>query len=177
MTITIMKKNVTLTVLFILITFIGFSQEEAHKGYEFETIINIETTPVKNQAASSTCWDYSNTSFIETEVIRQTGEKLDLSEMFTVFNTYMEKADRYVRMHGEINFGPGGAAHDIPAMFEKYGIVPESAYEGLNYGTEKNRHMEMDALLKAFLDAVIQNKNKKLKPKSQKSGTKTSKIL
>lgn len=139
-----------------------FAQEDAK--YLFEDIYNIETTPVKNQGASGTCWDYSATSYMETEVLRQTGKVLDLAEMFTVFNTYMEKADRYVRMHGHLNFGQGGNLHDVPMMFEKYGAVPQSVYEGLNYGTKINRHGELDAILKAILDAVVANKNKKLTP-------------
>jgi bleomycin hydrolase len=85
--------------------------------------------------------------------------------MFTVFNTYLEKADRYVRMHGNLNFGQGGNLHDVPMMYAKYGAVPQSVYEGLNYGTKINRHGELDAVLKGILDAVIANKNKKLTPK------------
>lgn len=140
------------------------AQETENPKYVFETICNIETTPVKNQGASGTCWNYSATSFMETEVLRQTGQSFDLAEMFTVFNTYMEKADRYVRMHGNLNFGQGGNLHDVPMMYAKYGAVPQSVYEGLNYGTKINRHGELDAILKAILDAVVANKNKKLTP-------------
>jgi len=140
------------------------SEDQKNPKYIFETLINLETTPVKNQGASGTCWNYSATSFMETEVLRQTGRMLDLAEMFTVFNTYMEKADRYVRMHGNLNFGQGGNLHDVPAMFKKYGAVPQEVYEGLNYGTTINRHGELDAILKAILDAVVSNKNKKLTP-------------
>jgi bleomycin hydrolase len=142
----------------------GLLAQEEEAKYIFEDIYNIETTPVKNQGASGTCWNYSATSYMETEVLRQTGKILDLAEMFTVFNTYMEKADRYVRMHGHLNFGQGGNLHDVPMMFEKYGAVPQSVYEGLNYGTKINRHGELDAILKAILDAVVANKNKKLTP-------------
>lgn len=132
--------------------------------YQFTEIIKINTTPVKNQGSSGTCWSYSAASFLETEVLRKTGNLYDLSEMFTVFNTYMEKADRYVRMHGKINFGQGGALHDVTEMHRKYGAVPQTVYEGLNYGTTINRHGELDAVLKAMLDAVIQNKNRQLTP-------------
>ena len=156
-------------ILFIILSLLfiqasGFAQEEEKPAYVFDTIYLLETTPVKNQGASGTCWNYSATSFMETEVLRQTGKHLDLAEMFTVFNTYLEKADRYVRMHGKLNFGQGGAMHDVPAMYAKYGAVPQEVYSGLNYGTEINRHGELDAVLKAMLDAVIENNNKKLTP-------------
>lgn len=163
-----MKKILSL-LLAIAITFSLYAQEEKEEGFQFESIINIETTPVKNQASSSTCWDYSSTSYMETEVLRQTGKLLDLSEMFTVFNTFTDKADSYVRMHGHFNFGPGGASHDLPIMMKKYGAVPESVYNGLNYGTKRNVHGELDAVTKAFLDAVITNKNKKLTPSWKKA--------
>lgn len=159
-----MKQALLSFILLVLIANLVFAQEEEKPKYIFETIYNIETTPVKNQGASGTCWNYSATSYMETEVLRKTGRMLDLAEMFTTFNTYMEKADRYVRMHGNLNFGQGGNLHDVPMMYEKYGAVPQSVYEGLNYGTKINRHGEMDAILKAMLDAVIENKNKKLTP-------------
>ena len=139
-------------------------QDKDSAGYVFETIYSIKTTPVKNQGASGTCWNYSATSYMETEVLRQTGRHFDLAEMFTVYNTYMDKAERYVRMHGHLNFGQGGALHDVPAMYKKYGAVPQMVYEGLNYGTTINRHGELDAVLKALLDAVVANPNKKLTP-------------
>ena len=39
-----------------------------------------------------------------------------------------------------------------------------SAYEGLNYGSDINRHGEMEGILRGMLDAVIANKNKQLSP-------------
>ena len=125
-----MKRALITVLLIFVISWAGSAQDS---DYNFETIYNIETTSVKNQGASGTCWNYSATSFMETEVLRQTGKSLDLAEMFTVFNTYVEKADRYVRMHGNLNFGQGGNLHDVPMMYAKYGAVPQSVYEGLNY--------------------------------------------
>lgn len=159
-----MKQLFLSFILLLSFLFLLNAQDSEKPKYEFSTIYNVETTPVKNQGASGTCWNYSATSFMETEVLRQTGKSLDLAEMFTVFNTYMEKADRYVRMHGNLNFGQGGNLHDVPMMYAKYGAVPQSVYEGLNYGTKINRHGELDAILKAILDAVVENKNKKLTP-------------
>ena len=86
----------------------------------------------------------------------------NLSEMFIVRNAYVDKAVKYVRMHGEFNFSAGGAFHDIPYVINHHGIVPEEVYSGLNYGTDRHNHMEMDKILKAMVDAVIKNPNKKL---------------
>lgn len=138
--------------------------ENAKAGFQFETIIDLEANPVKNQGASGTCWSYCSNSFIESEMARMEKEPVDIAEMFTVRKVYEEKAEKYVRMHGQYNFGQGGALPDALQMLQKYGTLPASLYEGLNYGTSINRHGEMEAILKGMLDAVIANKNKQLSP-------------
>ncbi|MEZ5147073.1 MAG: hypothetical protein R2759_08335 [Bacteroidales bacterium] len=60
----------------------------------------------------------------------------DLSEMFVVRNAYMEKAVKYVRFHGNFNFGGGGAFHDVTHVYKTYGMVPEEAYDGKVIGEE-----------------------------------------
>ena len=77
-------------------------------------------------------------------------------------NDYIEKAIKYVRMHGDIAFSAGGSAYDVLYIIDKYGIVPEEVYTGLNYGTDKHQHGELDAILKGYVDAIIANPNKKL---------------
>lgn len=133
-------------------------------GYEWEVVADIEATPVKNQGASGTCWSYATTSFVESEMIRMGKSPIDLSEMFTVRKVYEDKAEKYVRLHGYLNFAQGGALPDVMYVIKKYGAVPQEVYNGLNYGTEINRHGEMEASLKGILDAVIDNKNGKLSP-------------
>jgi len=138
--------------------------ENAKEGFQWTPVVNLECLPVENQGASGTCWSYSSNSFLESEMIRSGKEPVDLAEMYTVRRVYEDKADRYVRLHGNLNFGQGGALPDVIDMYEKYGAVPNSAYEGLNYGWDYNRHGEMEAMLKGMLDAVIENKNKRLSP-------------
>lgn len=150
-------------ILAILIAFIGinaFAQNDS--TYAFEPINDLTTTCVKNQNRSGTCWSFSGLSFLESEVIRNGGEPLDLSEMFVVRKCYEYKAEKYVRMHGETNFGAGGAFFDVFWVMKNFGLLPESAYKGLNYGEENHVHGELDNALKAFIDAIEQNKNRKL---------------
>jgi bleomycin hydrolase len=130
--------------------------------YEWTTLVDIEATPVKNQGASGTCWSYATTSFVESEMIRMGKSPIDISEMFTVRKVYEDKGEKYVRLHGYLNFAQGGALPDVMYVIKKYGAVPQEVYNGLNYGTEINRHGEMEAALKGILDAVIENKNGKL---------------
>lgn len=138
--------------------------DKAKEGFQFEIIKDVERTEIKNQGASGTCWSYCSNSFMESEMARIGKKPVDLAEMYTVRNVYEEKADRYVRMHGNLNFGQGGALPDAVEMYKKYGAVPQSAYAGLNYGSDINRHGEMEGMLTAMLNSVIENKNRSLSP-------------
>ncbi|MCB0773009.1 MAG: aminopeptidase [Flavobacteriales bacterium] len=134
-------------------------------GYRFTTVVSTEATPVQNQASSGTCWSYATNSFLESEMIRNGGPAIHLSKIYTARRSYEDKADAYVRMHGSLNYGDGGEPHDVVNMYAKYGTMPEEAYTGLNYGTDKNQFAELQAMLKAMLDVVIKAPNRgKLTP-------------
>lgn len=138
-------------------------------GYVFETVVNLDATDVKNQGSSGTCWSYCTTSFIESEMIRMGKEPVDVAEMYTVRKTYEDKADKYVRLHGYLNFGQGGALLDAMHVIKHYGAVPQDVYEGLEIGFDYNKHGEMEAVLKGIVDAVIENENGRLSPVWRKS--------
>lgn len=139
-------------------------KEDVKKGYEFTTVIDIENTSVKNQYRSGTCWSFSGLAFVEAELLRMTGKEYDLSEMFVVSHTYSDKAEKYVRLNGNLNFGGGAEVTDVFRVIKLYGMVPETICTGLEYGEDKHTHGELDVLLKSYVDAIIQNKNKKLTP-------------
>lgn len=141
-----------------------FSKLTEQGNYKFTIQKTIDANPVQNQYKTSTCWSFSTLSFLESEILRTSGKKVQLSEMFVVYHTYLEKAERYVRMHGAQEFGPGGAFEDNFTIINKYGIVPESVYSGKNIGEENHMHNELDAALKAYVDAIIKNPNGKLSP-------------
>ena len=138
--------------------------QDTTEVYQFETIYDLEATSVKDQHRSGTCWSFSGLSFLESEIIRLGKGPVDLSEMFIVRHCYADKAEKYVRLHGHLNFGPGGAFQDVIYVLKNYGIVPEQACNGLCYGEESHVHGEMDEVLKQYVDGVIKNKNKKLSP-------------
>lgn len=161
-----MKLRLVLTAVVAVCAFSVFAEndkkKEESKGYVFEEAIELPTTSVKNQYRSGTCWSFSGLSFLESEMLRLGKPEVDLSEMFIVWHTYSDKAEKHVRVHGNLNFAAGGAFHDVTNMIKDYGIVPESVYDGLEYGEEKHVHGEMDNVLKKHVDAVVENKNRKL---------------
>ena len=136
--------------------------EPKKEGFQFTIVKENPATSVKDQYKSGTCWAFSTLSFLESELLRTGKGEYDLSEAFIVRNAYIEKAIRYVRFQGKTNFGAGGGFRDISYIIKKYGIVPESVYTGLNYGTDKHVHGELDAVLTAYLDEIIKNPNKEL---------------
>ncbi|MDY0342362.1 MAG: C1 family peptidase [Lentimicrobium sp.] len=132
------------------------------EGYIFTVENQLKTTPVKNQYRSGTCWSFATVSFVETELLRMGKPEMDLSEMFYVRNAYQKKSERYVRMHGSSNFGPGGQAHDVMNIIATHGLVPENDYPGLLKGETQHVHGELDAGLQGYLDAVVRVKSGKL---------------
>ncbi|MBO5860914.1 MAG: aminopeptidase, partial [Alistipes sp.] len=154
-----MKKFALVAALLFGVAISAFAQE----GYQFtdKKVIG-KTVPITNQYRSGTCWCFSTLSFLEEDIIAFGGEEMTLSQMWIVRHAYFDKAIKYVRLHGNLNFAVGGAAHDVTEMIAKYGIVPLEAYPGYNYGTTMPEFGEIDAVLKAYVEAIIKNENGKL---------------
>lgn len=140
-------------------------------GYHFTTIKKLGVTPVENQNKSGTCWVYSANSFFESELIRLGKQPVDLSEMFIVRAGYLERAENYIRRQGAAAFGQGAETHDVWNIVRKYGIVPQSVYSGFPPGQDKPVHGEMEAVLKAILDALNKNPDGKLSTQWRKAFT------
>jgi len=136
----------------------------AQDGYKFNITKELKATPVKDQYRSGTCWSFAGISFLESELLRLNKGEVDLSEMYMVRSGYLHHADLYVRFHGKINFSAGAELWDVLNAVKKYGLVTEEAYPGIVPGEKKHVHGEMDEVLKAMLDAVIENKSKRISP-------------
>ena len=160
-----MKKVIifAIALVFSFPNFINAQTEgEKKEGFQFTDVKRLPSTSIKSQDRAGTCWSWSTISYLESEIIRLGKDSVSLAPLYIVWNTYNEKAQRYVRMHGNLNFGQGGAFADVLWAIKTYGIVPLTEYSGLNYGEEIHAHGELDAVLKGYLDAVIKNPNKKL---------------
>ncbi|MBQ3439612.1 MAG: aminopeptidase [Bacteroidales bacterium] len=136
--------------------------------YQFTTVKEIPITSMKNQNRSGTCWCFSSLSFLESEVIKAKNLKAeaypDFSEMFIVRHSYHDRAVKYVRLNGYLNMAQGSGFGDVLEVIRDYGLMPQSAYSGMNYGYELPVQGELDAVLRGYVEAVAKNPNRKLTP-------------
>jgi aminopeptidase C len=152
-------KKIFLLVVLLTISFTPFysqkkassSQMKVEEGLTFSTEIDLKTTPVKNQARTNTCWSFATTSFMESEIIRTGKAEDDLSEMYVIRDNYINRLhDSYLKQ-GKGNPGEGGGLpHDWLREVKEAGIVPETVYPGLNYGSKVHNHDELQAFITAI---------------------------
>ncbi|MGA2383677.1 MAG: C1 family peptidase [Gemmatimonadales bacterium] len=124
----------------------------------FTDVTVLPATPVRDQASTGTCWDFSTLSMLESELLRMGKGAYDLSAMFIVDHVYREKADAYYRMHGNNTFAEGGLSHDVLSAIARYGIVRQSDFSGLWPYETRHNHGELQSVLRADLDAVLRSK-------------------
>lgn len=109
------------------------------------------------QYLTGTCWCFSTTSYFESEAYRLTGEKIKLSEMFTVYYEFLEEARRYVRERGDSFFDEGSEGNAVILVWKNYGIVPAASYKGELDADGRHDHSEMVAEMKSYLDYIKGN--------------------
>ena len=150
-------------VLSIAMAFVGlgvFAQEAAP---EFTVVKENPITSIKNQNRAGTCWCYSSLAFIESELLRMGKGEYDFAEMFIVHNTYLDRADKAVRTHGDISFSQGGSFYDVLYGMEKFGLVPEEEMRpGVMYGEILSNHNELTAVSDAVVAAIAKGKHRSL---------------
>lgn len=130
---------------------------------EFTVVKENPITSVKNQNQAGTCWCYSSLAFIESELLRMGKGEYDFSEMFIVHNTYLDRADKAVRTHGDVSFAQGGSFYDVLYGMETFGLVPEAEMRpGVMYGKELSVHNELSAVSDAVVAAIAEGRHRSL---------------
>ncbi|MEP7165357.1 MAG: C1 family peptidase [Ferruginibacter sp.] len=155
-----MKKIVTIVFLTVFVSGTVFSQP-GKKGQIKEDGFVVEknntATAVKDQARTGTCWSFSTTSLIESQFLKANKTDIDLSEMFTVYNMYIEKAKNYIHRQGKAQFGEGGLGHDVIRSIATYGAMPETVFSGLHPGEKSFNHSKLVIILKEYLDNTLKS--------------------
>ena len=136
---------------------------EQSEGIQFTVVKENPITSIKNQNRAGTCWCYSSLAFIESELLRMGKGEYDFSEMFLVHNTYLDRAEKAVRTHGDVSFAQGGSFYDVIYGMEAFGLVPEAEMRpGVMYGMELSNHNELSAVSDAVVAAIAKGKLRSL---------------
>ena len=122
----------------------------------FTPIVEVKATSVKNQSETGTCWSFATTSFIESELLRMGKGEYDLSEMYIIRYNYIDKLNDNYAKQGRGNTKEGGLSHDWLKIFTERGIAPDEAYTGLNYGSTKHNHGELNRYLNAVAETSVE---------------------
>ena len=137
--------------------------DEQSEGIQFTVVKQSPITSIKNQNRAGTCWCYSSLAFIESELLRMSKGEYDFSEMFIVHNTYLDRAEKAVRTHGDVSFAQGGSFYDVIYGMEAFGLVPEAEMRpGVMYGMELSNHNELSAVSDAVVAAIAKGKLRSL---------------
>lgn len=160
-----MKKQLTLAAL--ALVGMGAMAQEAAKadttGFVFTHTKENPITSIKDQNRAGTCWCYSTLSFIEAELLRMGKGEYDFSEMYIVYNTYMDRADKAIRTHGDASFSQGGSFYDVLYGMKTFGLVPEVEMRpGVMYGDTLSNHTELSAVTDAYVAAIAKGSHRKL---------------
>jgi len=136
--------------------------QDTSSNYEFTVVKENPVTSIRNQSNSGTCWSFSGFAFLESELIRTGKGEHDLSEMYNVRRNYADKADKFVRVGGNLNFAQGGSFADVVESLNEYGVIPNEAYTGLNYGETMHNHSELEAGLRGYIKGISEKKNRRI---------------
>lgn len=142
--------------LFSVPTFAQEASEPEEEGYKFEIIKELPVTSVKDQNRAGTCWCYSTLGFFEAELLRMGKPEYNFSEMYIVYKTYQDRADRTVRTHGDVSYAEGGSFGDVIYAIKHYGLMPdEEMSAGQMHGDSLSDFSELTSVSTNFLEGVI----------------------
>jgi len=163
-----MNKNLLLAAVMMLLPGTMAAQEKPaaakNDTVQFTVVKANPITSIKDQNRSGTCWDYSSLGFFEAELLRLGKGTYDLCESFVAYRTYMDRAEKAIRMHGDVSFSQGGSFYDVLYCMRHYGIVPQEAmpFPGSLYGDSLFNFNTLDAQASAYVKSIANSEMKKI---------------
>jgi bleomycin hydrolase len=122
---------------------------------EFATLPHL---PPIQQYKTGMCWCFGTVSLLESELKRLGRPEVKLSEEFTVYWEYVEKARRFVREKGDSYLAEGSQPGSAIARMKQYGVVRLSDYTGLLDGRTEHDHTALFDEFRTYL-AGLKEKN------------------
>ncbi len=107
--------------------------------------------PPVRQNRTSTCWCFATTSFFESELKRLGRGEFKLSELYTVYWEFLEKARGFIQRKGDRLFTAGSEHNAVITRMKEYGAVPASAYSGLLPGQTEHDHSQLYKEIETYL--------------------------
>ncbi|MBQ7540386.1 MAG: aminopeptidase [Bacteroidaceae bacterium] len=161
-----MKKIILSLVALLAVSGTSVAQKAEQKvdTVKFTVVKENPITSIKNQNRSGTCWNYSSLSFFEAELLRLGKGAYNLSESFVCQKTYMDRADKTIRTHGDASFAQGGSFYDVLYCLKNYGIVPEGIlpYPITCYGDSLYNFNEMWPMAEGIVNGIAKSDKKKI---------------
>jgi bleomycin hydrolase len=120
----------------------------------FKTYFHFPPVP---QDRTNTCWSFSATSFLEAEIYRLTGKKIELSKIWAPYFELIEKSRRFIRERGESYVAGGAESNSVTRIWKEHGIVPVEVYTGVKEKGAKHDHTMLMKELEGYLEYIKKN--------------------
>lgn len=162
-----MVKHTLLTCLLLVAALLFARAEEKDRNLVFSSEQRAPVTSVKNQGRSSTCWCFSGVSFVEAEIIRQNRIRKEadypaISEAFILGRSLHDRAEKYVRLKGNLRAAPGSEGPDVVEVIRKYGFIPRNLYPLPDFSCDTTRFRELTTSVRSYLKGIVERRDKEL---------------
>ncbi|MCK5739836.1 hypothetical protein KAH55_11665 [bacterium] len=155
-------KNTLVIILMLLFVSVPILGAEANlidqcSGRPAKFSVQVPHSAPKCQWNTLTCWAFATTSFLESEILRETDQTVELSRMWVVYHAWLLKADNFAKHHGDAQLAPGGLPHDVLTVIRRFGIVRQSDYPGIPDDSTKLNHQALDKCIIRKLNTLAKN--------------------
>jgi bleomycin hydrolase len=138
-------------------TYLTTDFSKVAKPSSLEVFTTYFHNPPVRQYWTGTCWCFATTSLMESELKRLGKGEIKLSEMFTVYWEYVERARYFIQNKGDMQLGQGSEHNAAIARMKKYGVVPAEYYTGLLPGETEHNHGKMFQEIRNYLNFCKEN--------------------